>query len=72
MSSADFHLKVEQQKDIYNEKEIKKTILFNAIEDGWRIEKQGKNYIFSKKHLGKSEFIEESYLSTFLKEYIIK
>ena len=40
--------------------------LYNSINEGWRIHKEGSIFVFSKKHLGKKEFFEESYLSSFV------
>lgn len=38
----------------------------NAIDDGWRIEKSGTSYIFSKPHEQQREIFEEDYLNRFL------
>ena len=40
--------------------------LYNSINEGWKIHKEGSTFVFSKKHLGKKEFFEESYLSSFV------
>ena len=44
----------------------KMLFLFNAINDGWSIKKNGDSYIFSKDHEGKSEIFSDSYLQTFI------
>ena len=40
--------------------------LYNSLEDGWSIKKNGSTFIFSKKHEGKKEVMEESFLNTFV------
>jgi len=45
----------------------KMLILFNAIEDGWAIKKKQDSYVFTKKHEGKKEVIEDAYLLKFMK-----
>jgi hypothetical protein len=45
----------------------KMLILFNAIEDGWSVKKKNDSYIFTKKHEGKREILQDSYLLTFMK-----
>ena len=50
-----------------NEKNvIKETIILNAIEDGWSVQKKGDFYIFRKKHENKKEILSEEYLKMFL------
>ena len=51
----------------------KMLFLFNALEDGWSVEKikdkdQHKNrYLFTKKHENRKEILHEKYLETFMK-----
>lgn len=43
--------------------------LFNALENGWTIKKNGNNsYIFNKKHNGQKEVFNNNYLATFIEE----
>lgn len=50
-----------------NEKtSIKETIILNAIEDGWSVQKKGDFYIFRKKHENKKEILSDDYLKIFL------
>lgn len=52
-----------------NFKECKKMIfLFNALENGWTIKKYNESYVFIKKHDGKKEILDDTYLSTFVEE----
>lgn len=50
--------------------EILKQMIFiyNALQRGWCIKKKKKCYVFTKKHQNKEEIVQESYLSTFIKE----
>ena len=52
---------------IDNIKFQKMVLLFNAIEDGWEIKKKQESYVFTKKHEGKKEIFEDSYLQKFMK-----
>lgn len=45
-------------------------ILFNAINDGWTINKIDRTYVFSKRHENKKEIFHEDYLATFLSSYL--
>ena len=42
--------------------------LFNALENGWKIEKKADCYIFKKNMKGKKEVYLDSYLKHFMKE----
>lgn len=54
-------------KIIDEEKLAKIVFIYNALENGWTINKSDDNYIFKKKHGEKKEVFEESYLKTFIK-----
>ena len=40
--------------------------IFNALESGWDVKKRKNVYIFSKKHEGKKEVFQESFLQEFI------
>ena len=42
-------------------------LLYNSIEQGWSVKKHNESYIFSKKHEGKKEVLEDTYLLKFMK-----
>jgi len=44
----------------------KMSFLYNALNSGWSIKKQGDKYIFSKKHEGKKEVYLDTYLQKFI------
>lgn len=48
----------------------KMIFLYNALDDGWSIKKLQDTYIFSKKHEGKKEILQEDYLLRFMKSNI--
>ena len=60
--------------DIQNKSELKVDLikfhkmafLFNALDNGWTIQKKKEAYIFSKKHEGKKEVFLDSYLKRFM------
>ena len=46
----------------------KMIFLYNAINDGWSIEKKNDLYIFRKKHDNKEEIYSDIYLENFITE----
>ena len=56
--------------NIDNIKIKKMMFIFNALEDGWIIEKTNESYIFRKKHEEKREFFSDSYLKEFIKNHV--
>lgn len=46
----------------------KMCFVFNALNDGWSIKKNGNSYIFVKKHEGRREVFSDDYLAMFMKE----
>ena len=51
-----------------NQTEFQKMLLvYNAIEEGWKVKKNKKVYIFTKSHENRKEILEESYLLKFMK-----
>lgn len=45
----------------------KMRFIYNALESGWAVNKRKNVYVFSKKHEGKKEIFEESFLQEFIK-----
>ena len=58
----------DNQLEIDKMKFQKMCFLFNALDNGWSIKKRKDLYIFTKKHEGKKEIFDESYLPIFMKE----
>lgn len=46
----------------------KMAFIFNAVNSGWTVKKNGDAYIFSKEHDGKREVFSDIYLQKFIKE----
>lgn len=44
----------------------KMAFLYNALEEGWKINKKNDIYIFTKNHEGKKEVFLDNYLKQFL------
>jgi hypothetical protein len=44
----------------------KMAFIYNALENGWKIKKNGDCYVFTKNHEGKKEVFLDSYLKNFL------
>jgi len=63
-------IKIENEKilEINKIKFQKMVFLYNALDNGWSIKKKQNSYIFKKNHEGKKEILNESYLSTFMKD----
>jgi len=43
--------------------------LYNVLNNGWSIKKAKNKYIFLKKHEGKTEYLSDDYLNSFMKEH---
>jgi hypothetical protein len=58
--------------DIENGKKIdiiklhKMAFIYNALENGWKVKKNGDCYVFTKNHGGKKEVFLDSYLKKFI------
>tara|TARA_Y100000768_G_scaffold50183_2_gene32727 strand:+ start:8801 stop:9025 length:225 start_codon:yes stop_codon:yes gene_type:complete len=48
------------------------SFIFNALQDGWKVEKKRGKYIFKKPHEGVKEVFLESYLKEFIESNISK
>jgi hypothetical protein len=46
------------------------TFISNALDKGWSVKKRNDSYIFTKKHEGKREIFQNTYLDTFIGEMI--
>ena len=46
----------------------KMVFLYNAVNDGWRIQKRDGLYIFRKKHENKEEIYSDAYLENFVSD----
>ena len=46
----------------------KMAFLYNALEEGWKINKKQNMYIFTKNHEGKKEVFLDDYLKKFLEK----
>ena len=66
----DIEINLENEKclEIDKIKFQKMVFLYNALDIGWSIKKNQNSYIFKKNHEGKKEVLNESYLSTFMKD----
>lgn len=70
----DIRINLDSLKDLENSnfkidaiKFQKMLLLYNSIEQGWSVKKHNESYIFSKKHEGKKEILEDTYLLKFMK-----
>lgn len=48
----------------------KMQLIYNALEDGWKISKKGGNYYFKKKHHNKAKYFSDDILNEFLTKYL--
>ena len=55
--------------DIKNTLKYILCFLHNVLNNGWSVKKTKNDYIFFKKHEGKTEYLSDSYLNTFMKEH---
>ena len=48
----------------------KMAFVYNAINDGWKVEMRDDKYVFSKRHEGKKEIYLDSYLERFVENNV--
>lgn len=60
------------KKHIHPSKIYEMLFLMNALDNGWTLKKKEDYYIFSKKHEGKKEILNNNYLEKFIQENISK
>jgi len=65
-SSMDVHTTVNTSLQIDAIKLHKMAFLYNALEEGWKINKKKDMYIFTKNHEGKKEVFLDNYLKQFI------
>ena len=58
-----------QKVDIDNLQIQKMLFIHNALEDGWKVEKDKKTYLFKRPHEEKREYFTDEYLAEFIKKY---
>lgn len=46
----------------------KMNFIYNALENGWKVEKKNQLYIFKKNHEGKKEVYLDDYLTRFMQD----
>lgn len=50
-----------------SKKEFQKMIfIMNALNNGWKVQKEDESFIFTKKHEGKKEIFKSDYLEKFI------
>ena len=53
-------------------KELKQMrFIFNSLNDGWSVKKQGDKYVFKKKHDGNEEIFMEDYIDKFIEKGLL-
>lgn len=67
-NNSDYLTKKDLVETLDNNTLSKMIFLYNAINDGWRIEKKNDLYIFRKKHDNKEEIYSDIYLENFITE----
>lgn len=64
----DIQINCENIKEINNITLKKMIFIFNALEDGWSVTKNGSSYVFKKNHGGKKEIFLDDYLKRFMEQ----
>ena len=64
----DIQIKSENTTEISDITLKKMIFIFNALENGWSITKNGTSYVFKKNHGGKKEIFLDDYLKRFMEE----
>jgi len=62
------HLSVPQNIEVSLVNFQKMNFIYNAIQNGWEVKIIDEKYIFTKKHEGKREVFQDSYLKTFIEK----
>lgn len=60
-----FELDLNEKVDVI--KLHKMAFIYNALENGWKVKKNGDCYVFTRNHGGKKEVFLDSYLKKFIK-----
>jgi len=66
--NIEINLENEKSLEIDKIKFQKMVFLYNALDNGWSIQKKQNSYIFKKNHEGKKEILNDTYLSIFMKD----
>lgn len=65
------NIEIDGKNILYDLKKFQKMVLiYNALEDGWKVTKNNNNYVFSKKHHNKKKYFSDDILGEFLKKYL--
>jgi hypothetical protein len=64
----DIQIKSENTTEISDITLKKMIFIFNALENGWSVTKNGTSYVFKKNHGGKKEIFLDDYLKRFMEE----
>ena len=65
------NIEIDGKNVSYDLKKFQKMVLiYNALEDGWKISKKNGNYFFEKKHHNKAKYFSDDILKEFLTKYL--
>jgi hypothetical protein len=56
-------------ENLTEKEQLKIRFIYNAIQDGWSVQKKDKMYIFKKKHENKKKYVSEDFLKKFIIKY---
>jgi hypothetical protein len=63
------NIEIDNNKKFFELKQFQKMIIiYNALEEGWKIKKKGDKYIFKKRHNNSSQYFSDTYLNEFLEK----
>jgi hypothetical protein len=57
---------MENNEELQIKKTKVMTFIYNALCNGWTVNKDNDTYVFTKNHLNREEVFQESYLQTFI------
>ena len=60
------HMKKDWENNVDYIKIQKMAFIYNALENGWNVKKNGRLYVFEKKHKNSKEVYLDSYLKRFM------
>ena len=65
------NIEIDGKSFSYDFKKFQKMLLiFNALEDGWKIQKKNDKYYFKKNHDNDKKYFSDDILNEFLEKYL--
>lgn len=60
------NITIDQEESLDMQSIRKMAFIYNALNDGWTVNRRNNDYIFTKKHEGRKEVYSDDYLKEFI------